>query len=102
LRAKLLDLPKSVTMAMESTHDAVQRLRLESRALVASLKRSGAPSSLDFAGNGYLMRLTRLRDISVELRRIAAAGTTPDARREAATLALVVADAWQEFDKPLA
>jgi len=87
-------------MAMEPRHDAVQRFRLEALTLVANLRRLGAPTTIDRADHGVRVQLERLRDISGELRRIAAKETTPDARREAATLATLVDDAREQFDRP--
>jgi hypothetical protein len=89
-------------MAMAPRHDAVQRFRLEALTLVANLRRLGAPKAIDRADHSVKVQLERLRDISGELRRIAAKETTPDVRREAATLATLVDDAREQFDKPSA
>ena len=85
-------------MAIEPRHDAVQQFRLEALTLVANLRRLGAPKAIDRADHGIQMQLERRRSVSAELRHIATKETTPDARREAATLAALVDDARQQFD----
>jgi hypothetical protein len=91
---------KTSVMTIEPAHDVVQRYRLEALALVAELERMQVSGAIDRADAGFKERLERLREISGELRRIAAKGTMADTRREAATLATLLDDARQQFDRP--
>jgi hypothetical protein len=89
------------SMAVESTTDAIRRLRLEAEGLMRSVESARPSSSAGAQALATEARLTRLDVISVELRRIALRAATPDARRDAESLAAMIATARSPYlNKP--
>jgi hypothetical protein len=80
-------------MAVESIIDAVRRLRLEAEGLMRSLEGARQASGLGTQAPGIDARLVRLDMIAAELRRLALRAATPDARRDAESLAAMIATA---------
>jgi hypothetical protein len=85
-------------MAVESTSDAIQRLRLEARTIIGDLARETALKDADRRAPSLKAQLAHLDDLSAELRRIAAKAATPDMQRDAETLAALVDEARRHFE----
>jgi hypothetical protein len=77
-------------MAVQSTIDTIQRLRLEAHAILDALGGGSGFSSVAQCDLKMKAQLTRLHDISAELRRIAVKAATPEAKRDAESLAALI------------
>lgn len=78
----------SHTMAAESTSDAIRRLRLEARTIVDEI--AAALKNAEGRVVSLRAQLALLDDLSAELRRIAARAATPEMKRDAESLAVLV------------
>ena len=85
-------------MAVESTSDAMQRLRLEARTIIDDLARETALKNADRSDTSLRAKLAHLDDLSAELRRIAYKTATPDMQRDAESLAALIDDARRHFE----
>jgi hypothetical protein len=80
------------SVAVESTIDAIRRLRLEAEGLLHSLE-SARSCRAGARAPGTEAYVVRLDMISAELLRIALRAVTPEARRDAESLAAMIAAA---------
>jgi len=80
-------------MAIESTIDTIRRLRLEASAILDALGGARDLSSVDRCGIATIAQRARLDGISAELRRIAVKAASPDAQRDAESLAAMIDNA---------
>jgi len=85
-------------MALESTGDAIQRLRLEARTILDDVTREMALKNADGRTPSLTAKLAHLDDLSAAWRRIASKTATPDLQRDAESLAVLVDEARRRFE----